>query len=302
METVQIVRVKFLWPGKMLEFTNPHDLPLKRGDKVVVETYNGGSMVGSVAIEPRIRLKRREDKDLSPVLRLATDQDIKLENVSDAFKNEVKAYFDTRVRSREITGVKMIDCEKADGGRRLIVYASSENKRFDPREFSQDLGHKFGMRIDLRSVGLRDAARLAGGIGKCGLSMCCSTWLPDFAQVSIRMAKDQGLSLEPESISGQCGRLLCCLGYEHQNYLEMGKGLPKVGKTVVTPLGDARVVKLDVLKGVVSVRTPEGIYETFPASEVKRKFGPGGGGRNAPDSEQDDDNDSDETPAGLPES
>ena len=294
METVQIVRVKFLWPGKMLEFTNPHDLPLKKADKVVVETYNGGSMVGSVAIEPRIRLKRKEDKDLSPVVRLATEQDIQLESVQDAFKSEVKRYFDTRVRSREITGVKMIDCEKADGGRRLILYVLSENKRFDPREFSQDLGHKFGMRMDLRPVGVRDAARLSGGIGKCGLSMCCSTWLPDFAQVSIRMAKDQGLSLEPDSISGQCGRLLCCLGYEHDNYLEMGKGLPKVGKTVVTPVGDARVVKLDVLKGVVSVSTPEGIYETFPAADVKRKFGPGGSVPQEPEEE-------DDSPAESPE-
>jgi cell fate regulator YaaT (PSP1 superfamily) len=288
METVQIVRVKFLWPGKMLEFTNPHDLPLKRQDKVVVETYNGGTMVGSVAIEPRIRLKRREDKDLSPVLRIASDQDIALESVQDDFKNNVKRFFDTRVRARELTGVKMVDCEKADGGRRLILYVLSENKRFDPREFSIELGHKFGVRIDLRPVGVRDAARLAGGIGKCGLSMCCSTWLPDFGQVSIRMAKDQGLSLEPDSISGQCGRLLCCLGYEHQNYVEMGKGLPKVGKTVVTPIGDARVVKLDVLKGVVSVRTPEGVFETFEAKDVRRKFGPGGSQAQEQESEEEE--------------
>jgi cell fate regulator YaaT (PSP1 superfamily) len=170
----------------------------------------------------------------------------------------------------------------------LILYVLSENKRFDPREFSIELGHKFGVRIDLRPVGVRDAARLAGGIGKCGLSMCCSTWLPDFGQVSIRMAKDQGLSLEPDSISGQCGRLLCCLGYEHQNYVEMGKGLPKVGKTVVTPIGDARVVKLDVLKGVVSVRTPEGVFETFEAKDVRRKFGPGGSQAQEQESEEEE--------------
>jgi cell fate regulator YaaT (PSP1 superfamily) len=91
------------------------------------------------------------------------------------------------------------------------------------------------------------------------------------------MAKDQGLSLDPEGISGQCGRLLCCLGYEHENYVAMGKGLPKVGKIVITPIGDARVVKLDVLKGLVSVRAEDGSFEVFEAQQVKRKFGAGGG-------------------------
>mgnify|MGYP000897759303 CR=1 FL=1 len=288
METVEIVRVRFLWPGKILEFKNPDSIALKKKDRVVVETGQGATMVGTVAIEPRIRAKRREDSHLTSVLRLATDQDVSLETVADDFRSEVKRFFETRVRARELSGVRMIDCEKADGGRKLIIYMLSENKRFDPREFSIELGHRFRMRIDLRSVGIRDAARLAGGIGKCGLSMCCSTWLPDFEQVSIRMAKDQGLSLEPESISGQCGRLLCCLGYEHQNYVEMGQGLPKVGKTVITPQGDAKVVKLDVLKGLVTVRTVEGSYETFKGAEVRRKFGPGSGGRAANENDAED--------------
>lgn len=289
METVEIVRVKFLWPGKMYEFLNTENLTLKKNEKVVVETYNGGTMVGTVSIPPRIRLRRAEDNQLTPVLRVATDQDMNLSSISGEFRSEVKAFFETRIRARQISGVKLVDCEKADGGRRLIVYFSSEQKKFEPRDMAMELGHKFKMRIDLRPVGIRDAARLAGGIGKCGLSLCCSTWLPDFEQVSIRMAKDQGLSLDPEGISGMCGRLLCCLGYEHQNYLELGKGMPKVGKIVVTPLGDARVVKLDILKGALTVRTSEGTYETFTSEQVKRKFGPGVGGSRE-DREEDDDN------------
>ncbi len=288
METVEIVRVKFLWPGKMHEFLNSHNLTLKRNEKVVVETFQGGTLVGTVSIPPRIRMRRPDDKQLTNVLRVAEEQDLSLANVSDEFRSEVKAFFETRIRARQLSGVKLIDCEKADGGRRLIVYFSSEQKKFEPRDMAMELGHRFKMRIDLRPVGIRDAARLAGGIGKCGLSLCCSTWLPDFEQVSIRMAKDQGLSLDPEGISGQCGRLLCCLGYEHQNYLALGKGMPKVGKIVVTPLGDARVVKLDILKGAVTVRTEEGSYETFDSEKVKRKFGPGGGGSSRDD---DDDND-----------
>lgn len=285
METVEIVRVKFLWPGQIQEFVNPEGLALRKKDQVVVKGFHGGTLVGSVAVPPRVRERRNEDGQLTPVVRLATDQDVQLANVSNGFRQEVKAFFETRIRARNLAGVKLVDCEKADDGRRLIVYFLSEQRRFDARELAMEIGHKFSMRVDMRPVGVRDAARLAGGIGKCGLSLCCSTWLPDFQHVSIRMAKDQGLSLDPESINGQCGRLLCCLGYEHENYVALGKNMPKVGKIVVTPIGDARVVKLDILGGTVTVRAEDGRHENFPSDAVRRKFGPGGG-RDEPDEEE----------------
>lgn len=287
METVEIVRVKFLWPGQIQEFVNPEGLALRKKDQVVVKGFHGGTLVGSVAVPPRVRERRAEDGQLTPVVRVATDQDVQLASVSDGFRQEVKAFFETRIRARNLSGVKLVDCEKADDGRRLIVYFLSEQRRFDARELAMEIGHKFSMRVDMRPVGVRDAARLAGGIGKCGLSLCCSTWLPDFQHVSIRMAKDQGLSLDPESINGQCGRLLCCLGYEHENYVALGKNMPKVGKIVVTPIGDARVVKLDILGGTVTVRAEDGRHESFPSDAVKRKFGPGGG----KDEPEDDDKD-----------
>jgi cell fate regulator YaaT (PSP1 superfamily) len=283
MNILEVVRVRFAWPGKMYEFTNPNKLGLKRGDSVLVETDRGGSLVGTVMIAPRIRIARREDRELTPVIRVANEQDLKFSSVTDDFRRDVKAYFETRLRARGLNGVKLVDLEKADQGQRLILYFNSEQKKFSPRDLAIELGQRFNMRIDMRSVGVRDAARLAGGIGRCGLSLCCSTWIPDFQQISIRMAKDQGLSLDPESINGQCGRLLCCLGYEHANYVEMGLGLPKVGKKVVTPIGDARVVKLDILQGKVTVRAEDGTYETFKSAEVKRKFGPGGAQHNDPE-------------------
>ncbi len=289
METVEIVRVKFRWPGKMYEFLNSHNITMKRMDKVVVESYQYGTIIGTVSIAPRVRLKRPEDSQLTTVLRVASDQDLSFDNVADDFRMDVKQFFDTRMRARQLSGVRMVDCEKADAGRRLIIYYASEQRKFEARDLSMELGHKFGMRIDLRPVGIRDAARLSGGIGKCGLSLCCSTWLPEFNPVSIKMAKDQGLSLDPESISGQCGRLLCCLGYEHENYLELGRGLPKVGKVVISPIGDARVVKLDILKGMVTVRNEEGAYETYQASDVKRKFGPGSKGSDSDEVETETD-------------
>ncbi len=285
MQTIEITRIKFLWPGKMYEFKNSNNLALKRGDKVVVENPEGGQLIGTVSIAPRLRAKHPEDQHLTTVVRHATEQDLQLEKVNDELRRDVKNFFEARLAARELTGTRLVDVEKLDGGRRLVIYFSNENKKFPFKDLAIELGHKFGMRIDMRPVGVRDAARLAGGIGKCGLSLCCSTWLPDFSQVTIRMAKDQGLSLEPEGISGQCGRLLCCLGYEHDNYLALGVGMPKVGKAVVTPLGDARVVKLDILKGTVTVRTEEGAFETFKKEEVKRKFAPG---QNPRDEEKED--------------
>jgi cell fate regulator YaaT (PSP1 superfamily) len=272
MQTIEVARVKFLWPGRMYEFKNSNNLNLKRGDKVVVENPEGGQLIGTISIPPRLRAKFDQDNHLTSIVRHASEQDLLLNKVNDEFRRDVKNFFDSRVSSREFGGTRLVDIEKLDGGRRLVVYYANENKKFPFKDIALELGHKFGMRIEMRPVGIRDAARLAGGIGKCGLSLCCSTWLPDFAQVSIRMAKDQGLSLEPDGISGQCGRLLCCLGYEHENYLALGVGMPKVGKAVITPIGDARVVKLDILKGTVTVRNEEGVFETFKKEDVKRKF------------------------------
>lgn len=278
MQTVEVVRVKFLFPGRIFEFLNPHGLPLKRNDRVVVKTDYGHNKVGTVVIPPRLRARRQDDRELTEVVRLASDQDQALSQVSDEFIRDLKNFFQTRLSAHQVTGVRFVDAEKLDGGTRLIVYFQSEERAFDPKLFAIEIGQKFKMRVDLRGVGIRDAARLAGGIGKCGLSLCCSTWLPDFQQVSVRMAKDQGLSPEPDGITGQCGRLLCCLGYEHDNYVAIGKGLPKVGKIVITPQGEGRVAKLDILKGLITVRlkTPDGNdfgeVVTFESKDVERKF------------------------------
>lgn len=274
MAHIEIVRIKFRWPGKIYEFRNPHNLVLKRNDRVVVESYGKETLVGIVSVAPRLREKRNEDDELDAVIRLAGDEDLQFLEKTDEFRSELKRFFDTRVRSRETSGVKMVDCELVDQGRKLVVYYSSETKDFDYRGMAKEIAQKYGLRADMRHVGVRDAARLAGGIGRCGLSTCCSTWITDFNPVSIKMAKDQGVSLEPESVNGQCGRLLCCLGYEHENYVALGAGLPKVGKAVLTPKGEGRVTKLDILKNMVNVRLEDGTYEQFKGVEVKRKFGP----------------------------
>lgn len=285
MAHIEIVRIKFRWPGKIYEFRNPQNLVLKRNDKVVVEGYGKETLVGIVSVAPRLREKRQEDDELHTVVRLAAEEDLQFLAKTDEFRSELKRFFDTRVRSRETSGVKMVDCELVDQGRKLVVYYSCESKDFDYRGMGKEIAQRYGLRADMRHVGVRDAARLAGGIGRCGLSTCCSTWISDFKPVTIKMAKDQGVSLEPESVNGQCGRLLCCLGYEHDNYVALGAGLPKVGKAVLTPRGEGRVTKLDIMKGMVSVRLEDGSYEQFEGVEVKRKFGPRSGPENDNDNE-----------------
>jgi cell fate regulator YaaT (PSP1 superfamily) len=201
MSVLEVVRVRFMWPGKMYEFKNSQNLPLKRGQSVVVQTDEGDELIGTVMIAPRIRIARSEDQDLPTVLRIASEREVGMNVVSSDFRSEVKGYFDTRIRSRELNGVKLVDIEKGNGGQKLIIYFSSEQKRFNHRDMAIELAQKFKMRVDMRPVGIRDAARLSGGIGKCGLSLCCSTWLPDFQQISIRMPRTRASPWIPTALT-----------------------------------------------------------------------------------------------------
>jgi len=148
------------------------------------------------------------------------------------------------------------------------VYFVSE-ERVDFRDLVKELSTQLGARVELRQVGARDEAKMVGGIGSCGRELCCSTFLPSFAPVSIKMAKDQNLVLNPTKVAGQCGRLKCCLVFENDQYVELRKGLPKVGKRVRTPGGDGRVVELDVLRQRVRIQFEDGPSEVFPANVVE---------------------------------
>lgn len=156
-------------------------------------------------------------------------------------------------------------------GQKLTVYYTCDD-RLDMREFAHRYGAKTGARIELRQLGVRDEAKAVGGIGSCGLPLCCTTWLPDFVPVSIKMAKDQGLVLTSNKVSGQCGRLKCCLVYEQAGYTEMRKGLPRLGKRVLTSVGEGRVVEVDVLRQRIRVAYGPGDSQVHPASEVTAKF------------------------------
>ncbi|HEX5062572.1 MAG TPA: regulatory iron-sulfur-containing complex subunit RicT, partial [Kofleriaceae bacterium] len=190
--------------------------------------------------------------------------------------------------------LKVFRVEKT-GGKINVYYTSDE--RLDLRDFVQKVGQATNARLELRQLGVRDEAKAVGGIGSCGLTLCCTTWLPEFVPVSIKMAKDQGLVLSPTKVSGQCGRLKCCLVYEQAGYAELRKGLPKLGKRVISQRGEGRVVEVDVLRQRVRVSYGHGDTEVLPATEVKPMFPSGNQPREAepPDSDEHDE-------TGLPDS
>jgi cell fate regulator YaaT (PSP1 superfamily) len=166
---------------------------------------------------------------------------------------------------------KVFRAELSLSGGKAVVYFSTEDK-IDLRRLGRELSQRIHARVEMRQTGVRDEAKMVGGIGSCGLELCCTTWLPAFVPVSIKNAKDQGLVLNPSKVSGQCGRLKCCLVYEQETYAELRKGLPKLGKRVVTAGGEGRVVEVDVLRRRVRVSLGQGEMQVLSADEVKPMF------------------------------
>lgn len=245
-----IVGVRFNPAGKVYYFDPKDHQDVCVRDHVVVETSRGEE-VGLVVIPPRQVPEDEVTRRLKPILRKASPVDL-TQMVYYRYKEE-----DALLRCQEKIHehglpMKLIRAEYNYDGTRLVFFFASE-KRVDFRKLVQDLARSFRARIELRQVGVRDEAKLMGGIGRCGLTLCCATWLTDFSPVSIKMAKLQDLPLSPMDISGLCGRLLCCLGYESEQYAQAKEKLPRVGKTIDTPHGPGRVVEVNIVKETVQV-------------------------------------------------
>jgi cell fate regulator YaaT (PSP1 superfamily) len=204
------------------------------------------------ASEHDLRGERDGDADRAHALRIAKDKAAALRMPLKVFRVEVLG--------------------QLGRGARLNVYYTTD-ERLDLRDFLREVSSATGGgRVELRQLGVRDEAKAVGGIGSCGLTLCCTTWLPDFVPVSIKMAKDQGLVLSPTKVSGQCGRLKCCLVYEQAAYAELRKGLPKLGKRVIAERGEGRVVEVDVLRQRIRVSYGPGDTEVVPADKVRPLF------------------------------
>ncbi len=272
------------------------------GDLVVVES-DRSQRLATVAVAPQRR--GASERPARIVLRKADDSDRAARTREHDHAAAVLRQAKDKLRALGLPA-KIFRVEytqppsPAGRGGKLNLYFTSE-ERVELRDLLRDLGNATGARIELRQVGVRDEAKHVGGIGSCGLELCCSTWLPDFVPVSIKMAKDQGLVLNPTKVNGQCGRLKCCLVYEQATYAEMRKGLPKLGKRVVTATGEGRVVEVDVLRQRVRVAYGPGESVVMPASEVKPLFPAQQAGHHEPDHDPDPDPDPEPEPEPDPE-
>ncbi len=262
----EIIGVRFKSVGKIYYFS-PAKNKINVGEKVIVETSRGVEC-GEVVLSNREISEEELNAPLKDIIRIATKKD--LDKIEQNKKNEAEAF---KICEEKIAkhglNMKLVDVECTFDNNKLLFYFTSEN-RVDFRELVKDLASVFRTRIELRQIGVRDEAKMLGGLGICGRPFCCKSFLGDFQPVSIKMAKDQSLSLNPAKISGTCGRLMCCLKYEQDGYEELIKGLPKIGAVVDAPDGKGNVVDINILTGKIRVKNSDTeAVNTYTKDEIK---------------------------------
>jgi cell fate regulator YaaT (PSP1 superfamily) len=274
MAKVKVIGVRFKKAGKIYWF-DPDNFEIKKDDNVIVETARGIEF-GKAVIGIRELDEGEVVQPLKKVIRIATEEDEETQRKNSIKKAEAIELCLVQVRKHKLD-MKLIDVEYTFDNNKVIFYFTAEG-RVDFRELVKDLASIFRMRIELRQIGVRDEAKMLNGIGACGVPLCCANWLGDFAPVSVKMAKDQNLSLNPTKISGSCGRLMCCLKYEHETYVKIRRELPVRSEKVKTPVGDAIVIDPDILRESVKVRRIvnektmelEDDIQLFKRDEIKR--------------------------------
>ena len=247
---IKVTGVRFKNVGKVYYFS-PNGLELKPKDKVIVETARGLEC-GEVTFSDREVADDEISGELKPIIRFATEKDLR---TVEENKEKEKAAFDICLKKIEAHNLKMklVDVEYTLDRNKILFYFTADG-RVDFRELVKDLASVFRTRIELRQIGVRDESKMVGGLGICGRPFCCNTFLGDFQPVSVKMAKEQSLSLSPVKISGTCGRLMCCLKYEQDAYEHLLKVTPKNGAVVDTPEGRGTVVDFNLLTGILKVR------------------------------------------------
>ena len=249
-----IIGVKFKEKGKTYYF-NPKKLTFEVGEGAVVETSRGTEYATVILANTEIDASEIKG-ELKNVIRKATDKDTATHRQNEERRLPSIRQAQARANARKLD-MKIVDAEFAFDGSKVVFYFTSDN-RIDFRDLVKDLASEFRMRIELRQIGIRDECKMKGGLGPCGRVCCCNDYLADFARVSIKMAKHQGLSLNPGKISGLCGRLMCCLKYEDDYYAETAKFMPKVNASIDTPNGAGQVVSVDMLRQTVVARVQTG--------------------------------------------
>ena len=270
---VTVIGVRFRKAGKIYYFS-PNEFDINLGDNVIVETARGVEY-GKVVIAKK---EIPDDEVITPlkeVIRVATAEDDEKEAKNKEKEKEAFKICLEKIRKHELE-MKLIDCEYTFDNNKVLFYFTADG-RIDFRELVKDLASVFRTRIELRQIGVRDETKILGGIGSCGRPLCCNTHLPEFVPVSIKMAKEQNLSLNPTKISGVCGRLMCCLKHEEEVYIEANSKLPEVGDTVTTVDGlKGEVHSISVLKQIVRVvvelENDEKEARDYPVSDLTFKL------------------------------
>ena len=264
----EVIGVRFKNIGKVYYF-DPDGVVLKKGDMVIVETARGVEC-GEVAMENRGIPEDKIVQPLKKLIRVANKDDLK--RIAENRIRE-KSAFDICCKKIEAhkLEMKLVDVEYTFDNSKILFYFTADG-RVDFRELVKDLASVFRTRIELRQIGVRDEAKMIGGLGICGRPFCCSSFLGGFQPVSIKMAKEQGLSLNPVKISGTCGRLMCCLKYEQEAYLDLLRSTPKVNAVVMTPEGKGVVIDQNLLTGTLKVRlekSPDAAPQLFQVKQVR---------------------------------
>jgi len=262
----KIVGIRFKPAGKVYDF-DCGAFVLNEGDAVIVETEQGLS-VGTVVKPPEICDKKTLTKPLKKVYRLATAKDFEQKEKNRTDERSAHQYCLECIGK---LGLKMnlFAVEKAFDGSKFTFFFTADG-RVDFRQLVKMLVKHLGVRIEMRQVGIRNQAKMCGGLGRCGRTLCCATFLDKFEPVSIRMAKEQSLSLNPTKISGQCGRLMCCLTYEYDTYVQLKKGMPKMGKQVQTASGRGKVIRQNAICNRLTVRLEDGVEIETSVDQLKQ--------------------------------
>lgn len=260
---MRIVRVRMA-NHKVEEF-DAGELPLNAGEQVVVES-DKGLVLGKTLSAPQEKEKRFILKSPRKVVRKATPEDLEQFEKNRSLEKEAFQFCLEKVREKNLH-MKLVRAEVLLDRSKILFYFTAE-KRVDFRELVKDLAAQFRMRIEMRQIGVRDEAKMLCGLGSCGRELCCARFMNRFELVSVKMAKEQNLALNPTKVSGICGRLMCCLAYEYPTYMELKKDLPRVGKHVVTRSGRGKVIRQNVLNQTVTVQLEEGGEISIHASEI----------------------------------
>jgi cell fate regulator YaaT (PSP1 superfamily) len=249
----KIVAVSLQQTGHLYNFL-AGDALLKRGDRVLIES-EAGTRVGTVEVEPHEPAHSIDLSAMRPIIRIASDDDFNVEKENLAREANARRLCVERIRAHRLQ-MKLVNADYTFDGRKAVFYFVAEG-RVDFRDLVRDLANSLRVRVEMKQIGARDETKVTGGLGPCGRELCCSSWLRDFEAVTVKMARDQGLALNPSRLAGMCGRLKCCLRYEYATYVELKRALPNLGKRVQCVKGDGKVIRQNILKQTVLIQREE---------------------------------------------